>query len=42
VPVLIAGASTIGVDDRIDLIPFPQRVERGEGHADFGPQGADD
>src|ERR1022692_4347408 len=30
------------VDDRVDLIPFPQRVEGGEGHADFGPQGADD
>src|SRR6266536_3246876 len=31
-----------GVDDGVDLIPFAQRVERGEGHADFGPQGADD
>src|SRR4029077_19654015 len=30
-----------GVDDWVDLVPFAQRVERGEGHADFGPQGAD-
>ena len=27
---------------RVDLIPFAQRVQRGKGHADFGPQGADD
>ena len=43
-----AGAVGLGrgaadrVDDGIDLVPFAQRVERGEGHADFGPQGAED
>jgi hypothetical protein len=30
------------VDDGVDLVSFAQRVERGEGHADLGPQGADD
>src|SRR5580698_540489 len=30
------------VDDRVDLGPVVQRVERGEGHADLGPQRADD
>ena len=43
-----AGAVGLGrgaadrVDDGVDLIPFAQRVECREGHADFGPQGADD
>ena len=30
------------IDDGVDLIPFPQRVEGGEGHADLGPQGAEE
>ena len=30
------------VDDRIDLVSFAQCIKCGKGHADFGPQGADD
>src|SRR3974377_1283845 len=43
-----AGAGGLGwgaadrVDHGVDLVSLAQRVERGEGHADFGPQGADD
>src|SRR5580704_9624641 len=43
-----AGAVGLGrgaadrVDDGVDLVSFTQRVEGGEGHADFGPQGAED
>src|SRR5262249_56076687 len=43
-----AGAVSLGrgaadrVDNGVDLVPVPQRVERGEGHADFGPESAED
>src|SRR4029077_15960522 len=36
------GGAADRVDDRVDLIAFPHRVERGKRHADLSPQGADD
>src|SRR5580704_1464685 len=36
------GGAADRVDDGVDLVSFAERIERGEGHADFGPQGADD
>jgi hypothetical protein len=38
---VLAGA-TNRVDDRIDVVALPQRVEGREGHADFGPESAQD
>src|ERR1700722_17079837 len=38
----LGGGAADRVHDGGDLMPFAQRVEGGEGHADFGPQGAED
>ena len=38
---LLAGASD-RVDNRVDLVAFPQRVEGRERHADLRPEGARD
>src|SRR4029077_20042412 len=38
---LLAGAAD-RVDNRVDVVALPQRVEGGKRHADLGPEGAQD